>query len=137
MLRSSASASNCTISRPVLRVDARLGVRRDVERDRHVVRAGIDARDDARDAQVADDQQARGAAKIEPDVERGESARGRKSAGTNHRPSRRSGGAGSVTRRPATDTTFWFSVTTIERVRAVIVRPPASRSSRDVVRTPR
>ena len=36
----------------------------------------------------------------------GDSARGRKSAGTNQRLSRRSGGAGSETSRPATDTTF-------------------------------
>ena len=70
MLRSSASASNCTISRPCCAVTRAsvFGVMSKVTAT--LVGAGIDARDDARDAQVADDQQARRAAQIEPDVER-------------------------------------------------------------------
>src|SRR5918994_978610 len=62
-----------------------------------------------------------------------ESARVRKSTGTSQRLSRRNTGAGSEASRPATDTTFWFSVNTIDCPRAVMVNPPASRSSRDVV----
>ncbi len=56
-----------------------------------------------------------------------------KSIGTNQRLSRRTAGAGSETSRPLTDTTFWSAVSTMVRVRAVMVSPPACRSSRDVV----
>ena len=65
---SSASASTRTSRRPCSCVTVAVGPRRNLERDAQRRGAVVVLRRDARHAQIADDEQPRGRAKVEPDV---------------------------------------------------------------------